>query len=167
MVFQLPQIIDGKQNISYQPHYNFLFTGAKKSLDLGNATQVFTWKRLPSWCVPPVGTSDKRERGGGGGGGIESVFVQHFWSSPTSFTQDDCWQVHKGCFLLYHKDSRNFGRNSNGKVFFDFFGPEYSGSPWWWSTWTSRKILTEIHRSIVNKPVLCSNCKIQKRNKKS
>ena len=29
----------------------------------------------------------------------------------------------------YAKDSGNFGRNSNGKVNFGFFKPEYSGSP--------------------------------------
>ena len=29
----------------------------------------------------------------------------------------------------YAKDSGNFGRNSNGKVRFGFFRPEYSGSP--------------------------------------
>ena len=29
----------------------------------------------------------------------------------------------------YAKDSGNFGRNSNGKVLFGFFRPEYSGSP--------------------------------------
>ena len=29
----------------------------------------------------------------------------------------------------YGKDSGNFGRNSNGKVRFGFFRPEYSGSP--------------------------------------
>ena len=29
----------------------------------------------------------------------------------------------------YAKDSGNFGRNSNGKVRFGFFWPEYSGSP--------------------------------------
>ena len=29
----------------------------------------------------------------------------------------------------YAKDSENFGRNSNGKVRFGFFWPEYSGSP--------------------------------------
>ena len=30
--------------------------------------------------------------------------------------------------LHYAKDSGNFGRNSNGKVRFGFFRPEYSGS---------------------------------------
>ena len=34
----------------------------------------------------------------------------------------------KGAFH-YAKDSGNFGRNSNGKVRFGFFRPEYSGSP--------------------------------------
>ena len=29
----------------------------------------------------------------------------------------------------YAKDSGNFGRNSNGKVRFGFFRPEYLGSP--------------------------------------
>ena len=29
----------------------------------------------------------------------------------------------------YAKDSGNFGQNSNGKVRFGFFRPEYSGSP--------------------------------------
>ena len=29
----------------------------------------------------------------------------------------------------YAKDSGNFGQNSNGKVCFGFFQPEYSGSP--------------------------------------
>ena len=31
--------------------------------------------------------------------------------------------------LPYVKDSGNFGRNSNGKVRFGFFRPEYSESP--------------------------------------
>ena len=31
--------------------------------------------------------------------------------------------------LHYAKDSGNFGQNSNGKVRFGFFRPEYSGSP--------------------------------------
>ena len=35
---------------------------------------------------------------------------------------------YKGAFH-YAKDSGNFGRNSNGKVRFGFFRPEYSGSP--------------------------------------
>ena len=34
----------------------------------------------------------------------------------------------KGAFH-YAKDSGNFGRNSNGKVRFGFFRPEYLGSP--------------------------------------
>ena len=38
------------------------------------------------------------------------------------------WSANHGCFR-YAKDSGNFGRNSNGKVRFGFFRPEYSGSP--------------------------------------
>ena len=47
----------------------------------------------------------------------------------------------------YAKDSGNFGRNSNGKVRFGFFRPEYSGSDLWRSsTYFGRP--TEIRRSI-------------------
>ena len=50
-----------------------------------------------------------------------AVFLAHP-KSPDLHTET------KGAFH-YANDSGNFGRNSNGKVRFGFFRPEYSGSP--------------------------------------
>ena len=57
----------------------------------------------------------------------------------------------------YAKDSGNFGRNSNGKVRFGFFPPEYWGSPLEVVPYFGWNIPTEIRRSIIDKPVLCPN----------
>ena len=58
----------------------------------------------------------------------------------------------------YAKDSGNFGRNSNGRVRFGFFRPEYSGSPLDFGS----NISIEVRRSIFDKPVLCPNYGIRK-----
>ena len=52
-------------------------------------------------------------------------------SKPT-VSQSHVFTIHygdgyRGAFH-YAKDSGNLGQNSNGKVCFGFFGPEYSGS---------------------------------------
>ena len=52
------------------------------------------------------------------------MFIDRYQYLSTSVN----YTLFSGCFL-YAKDSRNFGRNSNGKVRFSFFRPEYSGSP--------------------------------------
>ena len=57
----------------------------------------------------------------------------------------------------YAKDSGNFGRNSNGKVRFGFFRPEYRDHLWRWSTYFGWNIPIEIRHSIFDKPVLCPN----------
>ena len=49
-------------------------------------------------------------------------------SRPT-VSQSHLFTIHYWDGYQYAKDSGNLGRNSNGKVCFGFFGPEYSGSP--------------------------------------
>jgi len=56
-------------------------------------------------------------------------------------------QYSKGAFH-YAKDSRNFGRSSNGKVRFRFSRPEYSGSPLEVVHYFGRNIPTEIRRQV-------------------
>ena len=65
------------------------------------------------------------------------------------------------CAFHYAKDSGNFGRNSNEKVCFGFFWPEYSGSPL-----EVVHLFPEIHRSIFDKPVLCPKKGIRKKESK-
>ena len=61
------------------------------------------------------------------------------------------------CALHYAKDSENFSRNSNGKVRFGFFQPEYSHYLWRWPTYFWSEYSDQIHSSVFNKPVLCPN----------
>ena len=57
----------------------------------------------------------------------------------------------------YAKDSGNFGRDSNGKVRFGFFWPEYAGSSLEVVHKFGRNIPTEMRHSIFDKLVLCPN----------
>ena len=64
---------------------------------------------------------------------IHFNLVRATWSRIKSTNRSACfveWES-KNCMGAFHyaKDSGNFGRNSNGKVHFSFFWPEYSGSP--------------------------------------
>ena len=80
-------------------------------------------------------------------------------------SRDEVEENIEGAFH-YAKDSGNFGWNSNGKVRFGFFRPEYSGSLLErWSTYFGWNIPIEFRRSIFEKPVLCPNWGIRKLSK--
>ena len=80
---------------------------------------------------------------------------RHF---KTSSTEDEDGV---GCFD-YAKGSGHFGRNSNGRS----VSRNIRDHLWRWSTNFGRNISTEIRRSIFNKPVLCPNKEIWKKELK-